>query len=72
MPIGDYPILEVIVRQLAKVGFDRITMAVNHQAELIKAFFGNGEKWGLSIDYSMEEVPLSTMGPIKLIGSTLR
>lgn len=67
MPIGDYPILEVIVRQLAQSGFARITMAVNHQAELIKAFFGNGSKWGVSIDYSMEDSPRGTMGPLKLI-----
>jgi len=40
MPIGDYPILEVIIRQLKKHGFTRITMAVNHQAEIIQAFFG--------------------------------
>ncbi|WP_294258288.1 sugar phosphate nucleotidyltransferase [Propionivibrio sp.] len=46
MPIGEFPILEVIVRQLASHGFTRITMAVNHQAEIIKAFFrmvGGGE-----------------------------
>ncbi len=67
MPIGDYPILEVIVRQLVRSGFDRITMAVNHQAELIKAFFGDGSKWGISIDYSLEDEPLGTMGPLKLI-----
>ena len=41
MPIGEYPILEVLVRQLASRGFRRITMAVNHQANLIKAFFGS-------------------------------
>ena len=67
MPIGDYPILEVIVRQLARSGFNRITMAVNHQAEIIKAFFGDGSKWGVAIDYSMEDQPLGTMGPLKLI-----
>jgi len=39
MPIGEYPILEVIVRQLVQHGFDHITMAVNHQAEIIRAFF---------------------------------
>lgn len=38
MPIGDYPILEVIIRQLISGGFQHITLAVNHQAELIKAF----------------------------------
>ncbi len=67
MPIGDYPILEVIIRQLATNGFDRITLAVNHQAEIIKAFFGDGSKWGVDIDYSMEDMPLGTMGPLKLI-----
>jgi len=67
MPIGDYPILEVIVRQLVQSGFRKITMAVNHQAELIKAFFGDGSKWGIAIDYSIEDKPLGTMGPLKLI-----
>jgi len=67
MPIGDYPILEVIVRQLVSHGFDRITMAVNHQADLIKAFFGNGEKWNVRIEYSFEDKPLGTMGPLRLI-----
>ena len=67
MPIGAYPILEVVVRQLAHYGFSRITMAVNHQAELIKAFFGDGSKWNLSIDYSLEDEPLGTMGPLARI-----
>ncbi|MBI5141404.1 MAG: NTP transferase domain-containing protein [Nitrospirae bacterium] len=67
MPIGEYPILEVIVKQLVTAGFDHITMAVNHQAEIIKAFFMDGSKWGIRIDYSLENKPLSTMGPLKLI-----
>jgi NDP-sugar pyrophosphorylase family protein len=67
MPVGEFPILEVIIRQLSAAGFDHITMAVNHQAEIIKAFFGNGEKWNIKIDYSLEDKPLSTMGPLKLI-----
>jgi NDP-mannose synthase len=67
MPVGEYPVLEVIVRQLAKQGFHHITMAVNHQANLIKAFFGDGSSWGVRIDYSLESEPLSTIGPLKLI-----
>jgi NDP-sugar pyrophosphorylase family protein len=67
MPIGDYPILEIIVRQLATDGFTHITMAVNHQANLIKAFFGNGEQWNVCIDYSLEARPLSTIAPLSLI-----
>ncbi len=67
MPIGDYPILEVIIRQLKQHGFTHITIAVNHQAEIIKAFFGDGSRWNIKIDYSLEEKALSTMAPLKLI-----
>ncbi len=67
MPIGEYPILEVIIRQLAQHGFDHVTLAVNHQAEIIRAFFQDGAKWGIKIDYSFEDKPLSTMAPLHLI-----
>ena len=67
VPIGDKPILEIIIRQLTQSGFDHITITVNHMADIIKAFFGDGSKWNLRIDYSLEEKPLSTMGPLKLI-----
>jgi len=67
MPIGEFPILEVIVRQLVRQGFDHVTMAVNHQAELIRAFFQDGTRWGVKIDYSLEDKPLSTMAPLRLI-----
>ena len=67
MPIGEYPILELVVRQLIKNNFDHITMCVNHQAELIKTFFGKGERWGIEIDYSHELEPKGTMGPLKNI-----
>jgi len=67
MPVGDYPILEIVVRQLVSFGFDHITMAVNHQADIIRAFFGDGSKWKTRIDYSIEHKSLSTMGPLKLI-----
>ena len=67
VPIGEYPILEIVIRQLASYGFSKITLAVNHQADIIKAFFQNGEKWAVDISYSVEDEPLSTMGPIKLV-----
>jgi NDP-sugar pyrophosphorylase family protein len=67
MPIGEFPILEVVIRQLAYFKFDHLILAVNHQAELIKAFCGDGSRWGLKIDYSLEDRELSTMGPLKLI-----
>jgi NDP-sugar pyrophosphorylase family protein len=64
---GEMPIIEVIIRQLAKVGFSRLTFAVNHKANLIRAFCGDGSQWGVKIDYSLEETPLSTIGPLTLI-----
>jgi NDP-sugar pyrophosphorylase family protein len=67
MPIGDYPILEVIIRQLASNGFDEITLAVNHQANIIKAFCDDGARWGVKIRYSLETKPLSTIAPLRLI-----
>ena len=67
VPIGDAPILEIIIKQLKKYEFTHITLTVNHMAEIIQAFFGNGSKWGVKIDYSLEEKALSTMGPLTLI-----
>jgi NDP-sugar pyrophosphorylase family protein len=68
VPIGgEMPILEIIIRQLARAGFDHITLAVNHLANLIMAFFGDGSSWNIKIDYSLEEIPLSTIGPLTLI-----
>ena len=67
MPLGDCPILEILIRQLARYGFRRVTLAVNHQADIIRAFFGDGAKWNLQIDYSFESEPLSTIAPLRLI-----
>jgi len=67
MPVGEYSILEVIIRQLVRYKFNHITLAVNHQAEIIKALFQNGERLGIKIDYSLEKKRLGTMGPLKLI-----
>jgi NDP-sugar pyrophosphorylase family protein len=67
VPIGEVPILEMIIRKLEKEGFHRIVLAVNHQAEIIQAFFGDGRKWGVRVEYSLEDKPLGTMGPLRRI-----
>lgn len=68
VPIGgEMPILEIIIRQLVRCGYSHITLAVNHMANLIMAFFGDGSRWGVKIDYSVEDTPLSTLGPLTLI-----
>jgi NDP-mannose synthase len=67
VPIGDTPIIEIIIRQLAQHGFTHVTITLNHLADMIKEFCGDGSKWNILIDYSLEDKPLSTMGPLKLI-----
>lgn len=64
---GRYSILEVVIMQLAQAGFNHITLAVNHLSHLIMAYFGNGSRFGVTLDYSIEENELSTIGPLTLI-----
>lgn len=67
MPIGETPILEVNLRQLKHYGFEHVTLAVGHLAELLQAFIQDGEKFGLDVDYSHEDEPLGTAAPLTLI-----
>jgi NDP-sugar pyrophosphorylase family protein len=61
------PIMEVVIRQLKAHGFRRITLAVGYLSELIKAYFQDGARWGVTLDYSFESQPLGTAGPLALI-----
>jgi len=67
MPIGDKPILEIIIRQLKAHGFKEILMLVGHLGELIEAFFGDGKRFGVKVRYFREEQPLGTVGGLSLI-----
>jgi NDP-sugar pyrophosphorylase family protein len=67
VPIGDVPIIEILVRQLAAQGFTRATVSVGHMASLIQSFCGHGEAWGIPIDYVYEDEPLGTVGSLALI-----
>ncbi len=67
VPVGERPILEIMIRQLKRAGVVRLTIAVGHMADIIMAFFGAGEKFGIEILYSVEDEPLGTVAPIKLI-----
>ena len=66
MPVGDYPILEIILRQMKKAGVNEVILAVGYMRQLFQAFFENGARYGLKITYSFEEKPLGTAGPIRL------
>jgi NDP-sugar pyrophosphorylase family protein len=68
MPIGDMPILEVLLRQMKNAGIDDVVITVGHLAGLLRNFFQDGSQLGLHISYSYEDVPLGTAGPLSLIG----
>ncbi|MCB0283066.1 MAG: NTP transferase domain-containing protein [Calditrichae bacterium] len=67
MPIGEMPILEVILRQLKYYQCNEIVMAVGYLKELLQAYFNYGEKWDINIRYSVEEKTLGTAAPLKLV-----
>ncbi len=67
MPMGDYPILEIILQQLKHSGLKEVILAVGYMGQLFQAFFQDGSRYGMKITYSFEEHPLGTAGPIALV-----
>jgi NDP-sugar pyrophosphorylase family protein len=67
MPIGDMPILEILLRQMKRAGVQEVVLAVGHLAHLLEAFFQEGQRFGLKIRYSCEDKPLGTAGPLSLL-----
>ncbi len=70
VPIGDRPILEIIIRQLVRQGLGDITLSVGHLGELIEAYFQNGHRNipGLNnLEYFREKQPLGTAGSLAMI-----
>ena len=64
MPIGEMPILEVLLRQMKRAGINHVVLTVGHLASLLRAYFGYGEQLDLDIRYCYEEEPLGTAGPL--------
>jgi len=67
MPIGEMPILEVLLRQMKRAGIDDVVLTVGHLAKLLRTYFLDGQQWGVNISYSQEAIPLGTAGPLSLI-----
>lgn len=67
VPVGQFSIIEILARQLAAQGFERITISVGHLASLIEAFCGDGAQWDIKIDYLREHKPLGTAGCLSLL-----
>jgi NDP-sugar pyrophosphorylase family protein len=64
MPVGDRPILEILLGQLRAAGVEDVTLAVGHLAPLIEAVFGDGSRLGIRLTYHLEDEPLGTAGAL--------
>jgi len=67
VPLGNKPVVEILLRRLAASGLRDVTMCTGYLAELIKAVCGDGSRFGLRVEYVGEEKPLGTAGPLSLI-----
>lgn len=67
LPIGDRAILEIVIDQLRLAGLTHLTLAVGHLSHLIEAVFGDGQAYGVKIDYHYEQSPLGTAGALATI-----
>lgn len=67
LPVGDTPIIEVLLSQLAKKGVSKIHICLGHMAPIFQSYLGDGSKFGLNIVYVFEESPLGTAGALRLI-----
>lgn len=64
MPLGDKPVMELLLRRLKAAGVQEVILAVNHLRHLIQAYFGDGSELGLRLRYAGEEKPLGTAGAL--------
>ena len=69
LPVGDRPILDLIIHQLAYYGFKEIILSVGYMAELIQAYYQNKNDLpaGITLSYVKETQPLGTAGALSLI-----
>ena len=67
LDVGNKPILHTIVENFAKYGYTDIIMCVNYKSEIIKEYFGNGDKFGVKIEYVLESKRMGTAGALSLL-----
>ena len=71
LEIGGKPILQTIIENFVKSGFRQFFIAVHYKADQIKNYFGDGDRWGISISYIDELEPMGTAGAIGLLPDEL-
>ncbi len=67
LPVGEHPILEVILNRLKEFDFREFILSVGYRAELIEAYFGDGARFDAKIHYLKEEQPMGTAGSLSLM-----
>ena len=67
LPVGDRPLMEIIIEQLREVGIHRVNVTTHHQPEKISDHFGDGRRFGVELTYVAEERPLGTAGALGLM-----
>jgi dTDP-glucose pyrophosphorylase/predicted transcriptional regulator len=71
LKIGEKPILETVLLSFIKSGFHDFYISTHYLPEMIQKYFGDGTKWGVSINYVHEEQPLGTGGALGLLPKDL-
>jgi NDP-mannose synthase len=61
---GELTIIDILLAQLAGSGFETVTLAISHLGDLIRAYVGEGSRFGLRVEYAYEQGSLSTAGPL--------
>ncbi len=69
--IHDTPIIEIILAQLARWGFNEVILLLGYKPEMIQAVVGDGSKWNITIRYVTEAQPMGTIGGLKLLSESL-
>ena len=71
LPVGDKPMLEILLEQCIASGFSKFYFSVNYLKEHIIEYFSDGSKWGVSINYLVETEPLGTAGSLQLLPNSI-
>lgn len=67
LKVGQKPILESIIQQVVDSGFHNLYIAIHYKGELVRSYFGDGARWGASIQYLEEVSPLGTGGALSML-----
>ncbi|MBV9743957.1 MAG: NTP transferase domain-containing protein, partial [Acidobacteriia bacterium] len=67
LPLGDVPILEIVIGQLVASGVSRIVLTLGYMPQLFMASIGNGDRWGVTIESILERDPMGTAGSLRLV-----